>query len=221
MKGQAMSDNGMTGIPRLGDQAPDFSAVTTHGQLNFHEWAGDSWVMLFSHPADFTPICSTEITEFGRRQAEFDARGVKLIGLSIDSIHSHLAWHQNLKQIMGIDISFPMIADIDMQVASKYGMIHAGASSTVTVRAVFMIDPKKVVRALVYYPLNVGRSVDELLRLIDGLQTADKHGVAIPVDWKPGDKVVVPAPKTLADVAERATHAEYERFDFYLNKKTL
>jgi len=216
-----MSDNGTTGIPRIGDMAPDFSAITTHGQLNFHEWLGDSWAMLFSHPADFTPICSTELTELARRQSEFDARGVRLMGLSIDSIHSHLAWHENLKQILGVEIAYPMIADSDMQVAARYGMIHPGASSTVTVRAVFLIDPKKVIRALVYYPLNVGRNVDELLRLIDGLQTADKHGVAIPVNWKPGDKVVVVAPKTIADVAERNSHTDYERYDFYLNKKSL
>jgi peroxiredoxin (alkyl hydroperoxide reductase subunit C) len=139
----------------------------------------------------------------------------------VDSIHSHLAWHENLKQIMGVEIPYPLIADLDMAVAQKYGMLHPGASSTATVRAVFIIDPKKNIRAMVYYPMNVGRNVDELLRLIDGLQTADKHGVAIPVNWQPGDKVVVPAPKTVADVAERSTHPEYERTDFYLNKKSL
>ena len=208
-------------MPRIGDPVPSFRAVTTHGEIDFHEWQSEHWVILFSHPADFTPVCSTELTEFARREREFTQRKTKLIGLSIDSIHSHLAWHENLKSILDVDIGFPMIADSDMRVANLFGMIHPGESSTVTVRAVFVIDPRHVVRALVYYPLNVGRNVDEVVRLLDGLQTTDKHSVAVPVNWKPGDKVVVPPPKTVADVAERATHSEYERFDFYLNKKSL
>src|SRR5688500_12418410 len=181
-----------TGIPRIGDTAPDFTQQSTHGEIRFHEWIEGSWAMLFSHPADFTPVCSTELAELARREAEFDARGVKLIGLSIDSIHSHLAWRENLKQCLGVELPFPMIADVDMKVAQLYGMIHPGASSTVTVRAVFVIDDKKVIRALVYYPLNVGRSVDEIIRLIDGLQTVDRYAVATPVDWRPGEPVVVP-----------------------------
>jgi peroxiredoxin (alkyl hydroperoxide reductase subunit C) len=211
----------VSGIPRIGDTAQDFTAITTQGEISFHDWMGEDWAMLFSHPADFTPVCSTELSELARRTDEFKARNVKLIGLSVDSIHSHLAWRENLKQVMDVTIPYPLIADLDMKVASRYGMLHPGASSTSTVRAVFIIDPKKVVRAMVYYPMNVGRSVDEILRLIDGLQTADKHGVAIPVNWKPGDKVIVPAPKTEADVAERANHSDYERVDFYLNKKQL
>jgi peroxiredoxin (alkyl hydroperoxide reductase subunit C) len=210
-----------TGIPRIGDPAPDFKAVTTQGEVSFHEWQGDKWVILFSHPADFTPVCSTELTEFAKRNAEFTKRNTKLIGLSIDSIHSHLAWRENLRQIFDVEIPYPMIADIDMKVASLYGMLHPGASATATVRAVFVIDPKHVVRALVYYPLNVGRNVDEVVRLLDGLQTTDKHACATPVNWKPGEKVIVPPPKSEADVKERATHKEYERFDFYLNKKSL
>ncbi len=208
-------------MPRIGDKAPDFTAVTTQGELTFSNWQGGSWVMLFSHPADFTPVCSTELGAFARRNQEFTKRGVKLIGLSIDSIHSHLAWRENLKQILDVELGYPLVADLDTKVASLYGMIHPGESSTVTVRTVFVIDPKRTIRALIYYPLNVGRNVDELLRLIDALQTADKHAVATPVDWRPGDKVVVPPPKTEADVAERAKHPEYERFDFYLNKKSL
>ena len=209
------------GIPRIGDPAPDFKAVTTQGEVSFHEWQGDKWVILFSHPADFTPVCSTELTEFAKRNAEFTKRNTKLIGLSIDSIHSHLAWRENLRQIFDVEIPYPMIADIDMKVASLYGMLHPGASATATVRAVFVIDPKHVVRALVYYPLNVGRNVDEVVRLLDGLQTADKHACATPVNWKPGEKVIVPPPKSEADVKERASHKEYERLDFYLNKKSL
>ncbi len=216
-----MSETTVTGIPRIGDTAPDFTAVTTQGVIEFSKWQGDKWVILFSHPADFTPVCSTELTEFAKRHEEFTRRGAKLIGLSIDSIHSHLAWRENLKQILKVEIPYPLIADIDMKVAALYGMIHPGASATVTVRAVFLIDPKRTIRALVYYPLNVGRNVNEIARLLDALQTADKNGVATPVDWKPGDKVVVPPPKTEAEVAERAGHKEYERFDFYLNKKEL
>ncbi len=208
-------------LPRIGDTAPDFTANTTKGELTFSKWQEGNWVLLFSHPADFTPVCSTELTEFARRAGDFGKRNVKLIGLSIDSIHSHLAWRENLKQIFDVTIDYPMIADLDTKVAQAYGMIHPGASSTVTVRTVFVIDPKRVIRALVYYPLSVGRNVDELVRLIDALQTTDKHACATPVNWKPGDKVIVPPPKTEADVAERATHKEYERFDFYLNKKSL
>lgn len=209
------------GIPRIGDTAPDFTAVTTHGELTFSEWQGDSWVVLFSHPADFTPVCSTELTEFAKRNEEFARRNTKLIGLSIDSIHSHLAWRENLKQILGAEIQYPIIADLDTKVASLYGMIHPGESATVTVRAVFVIDPSRTIRALVYYPLNVGRNMDEIERALDALQTADENGVACPVNWTVGDKVIVPPPKTVEEVAERASHDEYERVDFYLNKKTL
>ncbi|MBI3724647.1 peroxiredoxin, partial [bacterium] len=180
------------GIPKIGDPAPDFTAMTTQGEITFSSWAGDGkWVILFSHPADFTPVCSTELTEFARRQAEFDKRNVKLIGLSIDSIHAHVAWRENLQKIFDTKIGYPMIADSNMSVAQKYGMIHPGASATVTVRAVFVIDPKRVIRAIIYYPLNVGRNIDEVIRLVDGLQTVDKHGVACPVNWKPGEKVIV------------------------------
>ncbi len=208
-------------IPRIGDTAPDFKSATTLGPISFHEWAGKDWVVLFSHPADFTPVCSTELAEFARRSDRFTKRGVKLIGISIDSIHSHLAWRENLRQILDVAIDYPLIADLDGKVARLYGMLHPGESETVTVRTVFVIDPKKSVRALIYYPLNVGRNMDEIERLVDALQTADKNACATPVNWKPGDKVIVPPPKSIADVAERATHKEYERFDFYLNKKTI
>lgn len=209
------------GIPRINELAPDFTAITTQGQIKFSEWQGDKWVILFSHPADFTPVCSTELSEFARRSAEFEKRNTKLIGLSIDSIHSHLAWRENLKQILDVEINYPMIADIDMQVATKYGMLHPGASSTATVRSVFVIDPKHMIRALVYYPMNVGRNIDEVVRLLDGLQTADKHACATPVNWKPGEKVIVPPPKTEAEVKDRRTNPAYEKLDFYLNKKSL
>ncbi len=216
-----MTEATINGIPRIGDIAPDFGATTTQGPIKFSDWQGDKWVILFSHPADFTPVCSTELTEFAKRSAEFDKLNTKLIGLSIDSIHSHLAWRENLSQKLGVEINFPMIADIDMQVAAKYGMLHPGASATATVRAVFIIDPKHVIRALVYYPMNVGRNIDEVVRLLTGLQTADKHGCATPVNWKPGEKVIVPPPKTETEVKERKSNAAYEKIDFYLNKKTL
>jgi peroxiredoxin (alkyl hydroperoxide reductase subunit C) len=216
-----MTDTTPPGIPRIGDTAPDFTAETTMGPITFSEWQNKNWVVLFSHPADFTPVCSTELTEFAKRSSEFTAKNTKLIGLSIDSIHSHLAWRENLKQILDADIDYPLIADSSMKVARAYGMLHDNASTTATVRAVFVIDPKQVVRALVYYPMNVGRNVDEILRLVTALQTAEQYACATPVNWKPGEKVVVPPPKNMKDVKERETHKEYERYDFYLNKKSI
>jgi peroxiredoxin 2/4 len=216
-----MTETTTTGIPRIGDRAPDFTAITTQGPLEFSKWQDGKWVVLFSHPADFTPVCSTELTEFAKRQSEFDALGTKLIGLSVDSVHSHLAWRENLREKLGTEIKYPMIADIDTNVSRLYGMLHPGASATATVRAVFVIDPKSIVRALIYYPMNVGRNIDEVKRLITALQTADSNSVACPVNWKPGEKVIVPPPKTEAEVAERGTHKEYERVDFYLNKRDL
>jgi peroxiredoxin (alkyl hydroperoxide reductase subunit C) len=210
-----------TGIPRIGDSAPDFTQASTHGNLTLSTWAEQKWVLLFSHPADFTPVCSTELTELARRAAEFEKLNTRLIGLSIDSIHSHLAWRENLRDKLGVEIPYPILADLDMKVATLYGMLHPGASATATVRAVFIIDPNRVIRALVYYPMNVGRNVDELLRLITALQTGDAHKCALPVNWKPGDKVIVPAPKTVQEVEERKQNPSYEKIDFYLNKKTL
>jgi peroxiredoxin (alkyl hydroperoxide reductase subunit C) len=210
-------------LPRIGDPAPDFKAVTTQsGELSFSEWQGQDWVILFSHPADFTPVCTTELVEFARQHDRFKAKGVKLIGVSVDSIHSHLAWLQNMKEKMGVAIPYPIVADIDMKVSQLYGMIHPGASATATVRAVFVIDPKRVIRALIYYPMNAGRNVEEVLRLVTALQTADKHACATPVNWKEGEKVVVPPPKTVADVEERLSHkGEREIKDFYLSLKDL
>lgn len=212
----------LDGLPRIGDRAPEFRAVTTmSGDLSFSEWQGQEWVVLFSHPADFTPVCTTELIEFARQYERFREKGVKLIGVSVDSIHSHLAWLQNMKEKMGVSIPYPLIADIDMKISSLYGMIHPGASSTATVRAVFIIDPKRTIRALIYYPMNAGRNVDEILRLAKALQTGDKHGCATPVNWQEGDKVVVPPPKTVADVEERLSHSDREIKDFYLSLKEL
>jgi peroxiredoxin 2/4 len=212
----------ITGIPRIGDIAPDFRAPTTHGEITFSDWHKGSWVVLFSHPADFTPVCSTELTEFARRSDEFARMNTKLIGLSVDSIHSHLAWRENLKQILDVELPYPLIADLTTDVSRKYGMIHPGASSTATVRAVFIIDDKRTIRALVYYPMNVGRNIDEIARVVEALQTADKHACATPANWHRGEKVIVPPPKTVTEVKDRETkRKEYEHFAFYLNKKTL
>ena len=152
-----------SGIPKIGDKVPDFTANTTKGELVFSKWQGENWVILFSHPADFTPVCSTELSEFARREEAFSGRQVKLMGVSVDSIHSHLAWRENLQSIMDVKINYPLIADNNMAVANMFGMIHPGESDTATVRALFVIDPNRTIRAIVYYPLNVGRNVDEWL----------------------------------------------------------
>jgi len=207
-------------LPRIGDKAPDFQAITTFSQdFGFSAWQEQDWVVLFSHPADFTPVCTTELVEFARRFEEFKKKGVKLIGVSVDSVHSHLAWLENMKQKMGSTIPYPMVADIDMRVSRLYGMIHPGASTTATVRALFVIDPKRVIRALIYYPMNVGRNVDEVFRLVTALQTADQFSCATPVNWKEGEKVVVPPPKTVDEVADRLNHPDREVKDFYLSFK--
>lgn len=208
-------------MPRIGDNAPDFTAVTTHGKLKFSEFAGGKWVILFSHPADFTPVCTTELSGFAERKAEFEALTTKLIGLSIDSIHSHLAWVNNVKEKTDVYLDFPIIADIDMKVAKLYGMLQPNESETAAVRAVFFIDPYLKIRLIMYYPLNVGRNMDEILRALQALQTSDKHKVALPLNWKKGDKVIVPPPKTLKEMEERIENTSYEKIDFYLAKKEL
>ena len=207
-------------LPRLNEPAPDFNAVTTHGQKKLGDYKG-RWLILFSHPADFTPVCTTEFIGFTQRFEEFQKRNTDILGVSIDSIFSHLAWVQNIKEKMGVSVPFPIIADLDMKVASAYGMVHPGASDTATVRSVFVIDDKGMIRALIYYPMNAGRNIDEIIRLLDALQTADKHGVACPANWRPGDNVVVPAPKTMADVEKRMADTTLDRKDWYLSLKKL
>ena len=210
------------GLPRIGDPAPDFSAVTTQQiDFSFSAWQGQNWVVFFSHPADFTPVCTTELVAFTQLNDQFRARGVKLIGLSVDSIHAHLAWIQNMQEKMGVMIPFPMIADADMKIARLYGMVHPNASSTATVRAVFIIDPKRIIRALVYYPLNAGRSVNEILRLVTALQTTDHFACSTPANWQEGEKVVVPPPKTVQEVEKSMGQSEYEFQDFYLAMKDI
>lgn len=208
-------------MPRIGDLAPDFEAITTKGKIKFSDFAKDKWIVMFSHPADFTPVCTTEMTGFAERKNEFSALNTELIGLSIDSIHAHLAWVDNVRKNTGVYFDFPIIADLDMKVSKLYGMLQANESETAAVRAVFFIDPAKKVRLIMYYPLNVGRNMDEILRALEALQISDKHKVAIPLNWKKGDKVIVPPPKTLSEMEERNADTTLEKVDFYLAKKAL
>ena len=207
-------------MPRIGDMAPDFKAMTTQGEIEFSEYNKGSWVILFSHPADFTPVCTTEMSEFAKQEGEFAKWNTKLMGLSIDSIHSHIAWVNNVKKNLGVTMRFPIIADIDMKVANLYGMLQPGESQTAAVRAVFFIDPHGKIRLIMYYPLNIGRNMDEVWRVLKALQASDENGVAMPLNWQPGDKVIVPPPKTVEQMEEREA-SDYEMVDFYLAKKDI
>ncbi|MDX2135620.1 MAG: peroxiredoxin [Saprospiraceae bacterium] len=207
-------------MPRIGDQAPNFQTMTTFGMLDFHDYINGKWAILFSHPADFTPVCTTEMSGFALDKAFFDAHDTTLIGLSIDSIHAHIAWVNNVREKMGVQFNFPIIADIDMHVSKLYGMLQPGESETAAVRAVFFIDPSKKIRLIMYYPLNVGRNMEEIKRVLHALQTADKHKVSLPLNWKEGDQVIVPPPKTMQELEERL-NSDLEMSDFYLAKKNL
>ncbi len=189
-----MEDDTCITFPVLGEPAPDFEAETTQGPIKLSSLKG-KWVVLFSHPADFTPVCTTEFLAFAQIYDELQALNVQLIGLSVDSISAHLAWVHAIKEKMGITIPFPIIADLTMKVAKKYGMIHPGQSSTAAVRCVFFIDDKGVMRAMIYYPLQNGRFMPEIIRLVKALQTTDKFKVSTPANWQPGEKVVVPPAK--------------------------
>jgi alkyl hydroperoxide reductase subunit AhpC len=179
---------------RIGDTAPDFTADTTEGKINFHEWIGDNWAVLFSHPKDFTPVCTTELGEVARIKPEFDKRGVKVIGLSVDPADSHSKWAEDIEETQGTALNFPLIADSDRKVADLYDMIHPNASDTFTVRSVFIIGPDKKVKLTLTYPASCGRNFDEILRVIDSLQLTSKYSVATPVNWKDGnDVIIVPA----------------------------
>ncbi len=199
--------------------APLFEAVTTHGKIRLEDFRG-SWLVLFSHPADFTPVCTTEFIAFAGIASELRRRGVELLGLSIDSPTSHIAWALNIKEKFGIEIPFPIIADSNKEVATLYGMLSPGESKTETSRCVFVIDPDGIVRAMIYYPLTTGRNTDEILRLIDALQTTDKHKVATPANWKPGEKAIVPPPTTLEE-AEARLRSGLECADWYFCKRAL
>jgi len=208
-------------MPRIGDIAPDFEAVTTKGKMKFSDYSPGKWKVMFSHPADFTPVCTTEMSGFATRKGEFDALNTELIGLSIDSIHAHLAWVNNVRENTGVYFDFPIIADIDMKVSKLYGMLQPNESETAAVRAVFFIDPDNKIRLIMYYPLNVGRNMDEIIRVLNGLQVSDKNAVALPLNWVPGEKVIVPPPKNLDEMQERVDMNSKDKVDFYLVKKDL
>ena len=194
-------------LPRIGDKAPEFIATTTQGEINFPADYKGEWVILFSHPADFTPVCTSEFITFAHLESKFEKANCKLIGLSIDGLYSHIAWLRTIKEkiafngMKNIEVKFPLIEDITMEIAKKYGMIQPGESKTQAVRAVFFIDPKGVVRALIYYPLSLGRNFDEIYRALIAMQTSDKFSVATPADWTPGKDVIV-SPASSCSVAE-------------------
>jgi len=206
-------------LPRLNEPAPDFDAVTTHGPRKLSDYKG-KWLVLFSHPADFTPVCTTEFIGFANAYPEFQKLDCDLLGLSIDSTYSHIAWIRNIKEKFGVDVPFPVIDDLSMRVAHAYGMIQPGASDTSTVRSTFIIDDKGILRAMIYYPMTNGRSVPEFVRLVTALQTSDKNGVATPEGWRPGDKVIVPPPRTAQDAEKRVAEG-LECADWYFCKKQI
>ena len=211
--------DGTLGLPRLNEPAPAFAAATTDGPRALSDYKGQ-WLVLFSHPADFTPVCTTEFMAFAQASERFAAANCALLGLSIDSNFAHVAWIRSIEENFGVKIPFPIIEDLSMTVAKAYGMIQPGASDTSAVRATFLIDPEGVLRAMVYYPMSNGRSVEEILRLLQALQTSDTHGVATPEAWRPGEKVIVPPPKTTAE-AEARKDAGYDYVDWYFCKKDL
>jgi len=191
---------------RLGDTAPDFTADTTEGTIDFHAWKGDAWAVLFSHPKDFTPVCTTELGAVAALRLEFERRNTKVIGLSVDSLASHLRWEVDIADVTGHAVNFPMIADPDRRVADLYGMIHPSASDTMTVRSVFVIAPDNKVKLTLTYPASTGRNFQELLRVIDSLQLTARHSVATPADWKDGDDVIISAAVSDDDARRRFPH---------------
>ena len=195
-------------MPLIGDKAPSFSAVTTQGTINFPEDYKGKWVILFSHPADFTPVCTTEFMTFGSMMDEFKALNTELVGLSVDSLYSHIAWLRKIQELQWkgmkkVEVKFPLIEDIKMEIANKYGMIQPSQSSTQAVRAVFIIDPEATIRTILYYPISTGRNFDEIKRIIQALQKADKDACATPADWRPGDDVIVPTAGSCGVAKER------------------
>ena len=204
-----MEETVATPMPRIGDPAPEFTAVTTQGDINFPGDYKGSWVILFSHPADFTPVCTTEFMTFFSMQAAFAELNTKLVGLSVDGLYSHIAWLRTIKDkiefngMKDVEVTFPLIEDITMNVAEKYGMIMPGEDSTKAVRAVFVVDPQGIIRTIIYYPLSLGRNFDELKRVIIALQAADALEVATPADWRPGNRVIVPPAGSCGTAKER------------------
>lgn len=215
-------------MPRIGDQAPEFKAVTTQGPINFPQDYTGSWVILFSHPADFTPVCTSEFMTFATQEAKFNQANCKLVGLSVDGLYSHIAWLRTIKEkieykgMKDVEVKFPLIEDITMEVARKYGMIQPGESNTKAVRAVFFIDPKGIIRAMIYYPLSMGRNFDELYRALIAMQTADAFSVATPADWRPGDEVIVPTAGSCGVAKERMeSKNEMKCYDWFFCTKPI
>jgi len=188
---------------RLGDEAPDFTAETTDGTINFYDYLGDGWGILFSHPKDFTPVCTTELGAFSARRPEFDKRNTKLIAVSVDDVDSHLRWKSDISETQGAELNFPIIGDADRKVADLYDMIHPNANDTLTVRSVFIVDPNKKVKLTLTYPASVGRNVDEILRVLDSLQLSAKFPVSTPVDWQDGDDVIIAPAVSDEDAKEK------------------
>ncbi|NSW53155.1 MAG: peroxiredoxin [Anaerolineae bacterium] len=215
-------------MPRIGEKAPEFTAVTTQGTINFPADYKGSWVILFSHPADFTPVCTSEFMTFATMEKQFNEANTKLVGLSVDGLYSHIAWLRTIKEkieykgMKDVEVTFPLIEDITMEVASKYGMIQPGESNTKAVRAVFVIDPKGIIRTIIYYPLSMGRNFAELYRVILALQTADEFNVATPADWMPGDDVIVPTAGSCGVAKQRMeSKDEMHCYDWFFCTKKL
>lgn len=223
-------DNGteIISMPRIGDKAPEFKAITTQGDINFPKDYSGKWVILFSHPADFTPVCTSEFMTFAKMEKDFNEANCQLVGLSIDGLYSHIAWLRTIKEkieykgMKNIEVNFPLIEDITMEVANKYGMVQPGESDTKAVRAVFFIDPKGTIRTIIYYPLSLGRNFKELYRILIGLQTADEFSVALPADWQPGDDVIVPTAGSCGSAKERMNNKSDMRcYDWFFCTKEL
>lgn len=221
--------NEVIAMPRIGDAAPKFKAVTTQGNINFPEDYAGNWVILFSHPADFTPVCTSEFMTFASMEKQFDQANCKLVGLSVDGLYSHIAWLRTIKEkieyrgMKNVEVKFPLIEDITMDVAKLYGMMMPGESNTKAVRAVFFIDPKGIIRTIIYYPLSLGRNFDELYRVLIALQTADKFGVATPADWRPGDDLIVPPAGSCGSAKDRmdATDPDMKCYDWFFCTRKL
>ncbi len=214
-------------MPRIGDPAPEFKAVTTQGEINFPGDYKGKWTILFSHPADFTPVCTSEFMTFAHMEKQFNEANCHLIGLSIDGLYSHIAWLRTIKEkieykgMKDIEVTFPLIEDIKMDVARKYGMIQPNEDTTKAVRAVFFIDPKGIIRAIIYYPLSLGRNFDELYRVVIALQTSDEFGVATPADWRPGDDVIISPAGSCGMAQERMEDSELDCKDWFFCTKKL
>ncbi len=205
---------------QIGMKAPDFTADTTHGRFSLSDFKGE-WLILFSHPADFTPVCTTEFLEFSKIYEKLKSRKVNLLGLSVDSVSSHIAWVRSINERMGVEIPFPIASDLSTEISKKYGMIHPIQSSTETIRGVFFIDPKGILRTMLYYPMSVGRNFNEIIRVVDALQTSDKFKCATPANWQMGDNVVVLPPKTIEEADRNIKNKKYEVTTWYLCKKNV